>query len=180
MVLGWWAFPRVLYSEKAQPFNFAHAMHGEKLDLSCDTCHSFRTDGSFQGIPTLENCASCHNPDELQGKHPSEAIFNQEYLKKEKEVPWLIYSKQPSCVYFSHAAHVKMAKIECNTCHEPKDKEMVLPQYKENRLTGYSIDIWGRRISGLKKNSWDRMKMDDCGDCHAQRGANNACFVCHK
>jgi uncharacterized paraquat-inducible protein A len=44
------------------------------------------------------------------------------------------------------------------------------------------MDIWGRNIAGYKKNTWDRMKMDDCADCHTQKGKenNNACFVCHK
>jgi hypothetical protein len=54
--------------------------------------------------------------------------------------------------------------------------------FKANRLTGYSIDIWGRNIAGFKSNTWDRMKMDDCGECHAENAPpeNNACFVCHK
>jgi hypothetical protein len=180
LFLGWWVFPRVLYSQKAQPFNFAHVKHGENLDLTCDSCHAFRPDGSYQGIPKLESCTGCHEPDALQGEDPQEAFFVENYVKKEKEVPWLVYSKQPPCVYFSHAPHVMMAKIECKTCHGPKEKEEVLPLYEENRLSGYSRNIWGRRISGIKINSWDRMKMNDCAECHAEHGASNACFVCHK
>ena len=38
--------------------------------------------------------------------------------------------------------------------------------YQENRITGYSRDIWGENIGGFKKNTWDRMKMNDCSDCH--------------
>ncbi|HBF43095.1 MAG TPA: cytochrome C, partial [Desulfobacteraceae bacterium] len=51
-----------------------------------------------------------------------------------------------------------------------------------NRMTGYSINIWGRNIAGYKTNTWDRMKMDDCAECHTKTGheENNACFVCHK
>ena len=83
---------------------------------------------------------------------------------------------------FSHIAHVKMGEIDCRACHGDHAKTDRLPVYKENRLTGYSIDIWGRHISGYKKNTWDRMKMDDCSECHTQKGheENNACFVCHK
>jgi hypothetical protein len=57
-----------------------------------------------------------------------------------------------------------------------------LPVYQQNRITGYSRNIWGYRISGLKKNTWDRMKMDDCAECHKKMGHenNNSCFVCHK
>jgi hypothetical protein len=41
---------------------------------------------------------------------------------------------------------------------------------------------------GVKRNSWDRMKMDDCAECHAGAHVNpgsvqtqkDGCFVCHK
>jgi len=54
------------------------------------------------------------------------------------------------------------------------------PIYQENRITKYSRNIWGRNLSGLSKNSWDAMKMSDCGDCHDEQSASTACFVCHK
>jgi hypothetical protein len=75
-----------------------------------------------------------------------------------------------------------MGQVDCRVCHGDHGKLEQLPPYQENRLTGYSINIWGKRISGLKNNSWDRMKMDDCAECHTERGheENNACFVCHK
>jgi len=74
------------------------------------------------------------------------------------------------------------AEMACQTCHGDHGKNDKLPIYKKNRLTGYSIDIWGRNIAGYKRNTWDRMKMDDCADCHTEEGKaeNNACFVCHK
>jgi hypothetical protein len=105
-------------------------------------------------------------------------------VAEEKEVPWLVYSKQPDCVYFSHIPHVKMANLECATCHGKHSETDQLPLYEENRLTGYSRNIWGKRLSGVyfKKEPYDRMKMDDCAECHTKKGRkeNNACFVCHK
>ena len=103
-------------------------------------------------------------------------------MANEKEIPWLVYSRQPDCVYFSHIAHVKMGEMDCSVCHGEHGKLDQLPAYKENRLTGYSINIWGSNIMGLKSNTWDRMKMDDCAECHTDKGKeeNNACFVCHK
>jgi hypothetical protein len=40
---------------------------------------------------------------------------------------------------------------------------------------------------GVKRNSWDRMKMDDCAECHAQAKVSagsvqtqkDGCLVCH-
>ena len=193
LFVGWIIYPMALYSEQTQPVNFSHAVHmdPEKVDgiegdteqEKCLSCHGFREDGTFTGVPKLENCMECHDdPDMALGESPEEVKFLKEYVAEEREVPWLVYSRQPDCVYFSHIAHVKMGDMECEICHGDHGKNHKLPVYKENRLTRYSIDIWGRNIAGYKKNPWDRMKMDDCGDCHIEAGVkeNNACFVCHK
>jgi hypothetical protein len=81
-----------------------------------------------------------------------------------------------------------MAEMDCVTCHGHIGESESLKPYQYNRLTGYSRDIWGSNIAGIKRNSWDRMKMDDCAACHAEAGmertsvqtAEQACFLCHK
>jgi hypothetical protein len=73
-----------------------------------------------------------------------------------------------------------MAGLDCVTCHGPIGESETSRPYQYNRLTTYSRDIWGWNIAGIKKNSWDRMKMDDCAECHEENGVNQACFVCHK
>jgi len=193
LFIGWILFPIILYSDQQQPLNFSHALHmdadivdgieGETALQRCLFCHSFRDDGTFVGIPKLENCMYCHDdPETPLGESPEEARFLKDYVAYEKEIPWLSYSKQPDCVYFSHIAHVKMGNMDCRICHGDHAKTDKLPVYKKNLLTGYSINIWGKNILGYKSNTWDRMKMDDCAECHTRKGheENNACFVCHK
>lgn len=178
LFIGWVVFPKLLYSEKQQqPIDFNHKLHVDEMG-ECEGCHFFREDGSYSGIPPLSNCAECH--EEAVGEDPEEAKLISEYLEPGKEIPWLVYARQPDCVFFSHAAHVKMGEMECITCHGPVGESENTRPYQYNRLTKYSRDIWGWNIAGLKKNSWDRMKMDDCGKCHDEHGENNACFVCHK
>ncbi len=177
---GWLLFPKLLYSKKEQPFNFDHALHTEEVG-DCESCHFLREDGTFSGIPNLESCMECHT-DEPMGETEDEAIFAAEYVAKEKEVPWFVYAKQPDCVYFSHAAH-SLGKInyDCKTCHGPIGESTTSRAYEENRITGYSRDIWGKNIWGIKKHSWDRMKMDDCAECHKEEtGQQGYCFQCHK
>jgi hypothetical protein len=185
LIVGWIVFPALLYYEKRQPLNFSHASHGPESSagLDCEECHFFYQDGTFSGIPGINKCMECHaDPDSPLSEDPEETTLFNEYVKQLKEIPWLVYSRQPDCVYFPHIAHIKMAQIECRICHGDFSNRKTLPAYKVNRLSRYSIDIWGRNISGLSKNSWDRMKMDDCAQCHTKKGKehNNACFVCHK
>ena len=167
LIVGWVIFPKLLYSRKTQPINFNHALHAELVEEGCESCHYFREDGSFSGVPTLAECVECH--EEVNGTDPEEVKFVTRYVATDTEVPWLVYAKQPQCVFFSHAAHVKMAKMDCVACHGHIGESTELRIYEENRITGYSRDIWGHDIAGIKKNSWDRMKMDDCADCHALR-----------
>jgi hypothetical protein len=193
LVTGWVIFPMLLYSQQPQPMNFNHALHldpervfgieGETEMEKCEYCHGFREDGTFVGIPKLTKCMECHDdPESPLGDTPEEKEFLTNYVAQEKEIPWLSYYRQPDCVYFSHISHVKMGDQDCRLCHGGFGQSEKLPTYKVNRLSGYSIDIWGRNISGWTKNPWDSMKMDDCADCHSENGLeeNNACFVCHK
>ncbi|MDQ7031151.1 MAG: menaquinone reductase multiheme cytochrome c subunit QrcA [Desulfonauticus sp.] len=160
LIVGWWLFPELLYSKKTQPIRFSHKVHVEDQGMSCDECHSYREDGSFAGIPTTEQCAECHS--EVQGDDPAEKKFVEEYVEKGKEVPWLIYQKQPDNVFFSHIAH---KGIKCTTCHPDVGHMDTPPVYYEDRISGYSKQT---------------MKMWQCERCHARRGASNACYVCHK
>lgn len=186
LVLGWVVFPQLLYSSKEQPIQFNHVLHNDMVDDGCESCHFFREDGTYSGAPKLAQCIDCH--EEVQGESAEEEKFVTQYVELGREVPWLIYARQPACVFFSHVAHVKMGNMECITCHGPIGESESLKTYQANRITGLSRDIWGTNIAGFKKNSWDRMKMDDCSECHQQENVNQhsvqthkgGCFVCHK
>lgn len=177
LIVGWWLFPKLMFTQHEQPVQFSHDTH-LKNGLDCSVCHYLREDGTFSGIPTTEDCAVCHS--HLLGKSQEERKYFDEYIRKNKEVKWLAYQKQPDNVFFSHAAH---SLRSCNACHEFSEQELCMhchidvtktknpPEFKENRLSGYSSTT---------------MKMWQCEECHANpnhldsTNANNACFVCHK
>ncbi len=185
LVLGWVIFPQLLYSQKEQPVQFSHVLHNELVEDGCESCHFFREDGTYSGVPKLAQCIDCH--EEVNGESAEEEKFVNEYVLKGREVPWLVYSRQPDCVFFSHVAHVKMGQMDCVTCHGHIGESESLRPYEYNRISGYSRDIWGKNIAGIKFNSWDRMKMDDCSECHVRNNVNQGsvqtlrggCFVCH-
>jgi hypothetical protein len=186
LIVGWVLFPKALYSQKKQPIDFNHTLHNGLVGNGCESCHFFREDGSYSGVPKLAQCIECH--EEAQSSDPEEIKFVEQFVKKEIEVPWLVYARQPDCVFFSHAAHVKSANMDCATCHGPIGESEHMKLYQQNRITGYSRNIWGENIVGIKKNTWDRMKMDDCSECHQKQKVllgsvqtqKEGCFVCHK
>jgi menaquinone reductase, multiheme cytochrome c subunit len=158
LIVGWVVFPNLLYSQKTQPMNFSHVAH---QDTTCEDCHVFRDDGTYGGIPKLAKCKECH--ESQMGQTKDEQVLVEEYVQKDREIPWHVYAYQPDNVYFSHAAH--KGKVECVQCHRDVGKEKNSPTYFENRLTGYSKQT---------------MKMDVCEKCHAEKGGSNNCEMCHK
>jgi hypothetical protein len=177
--LGWFAFPRVLYRSAAQPVQFSHRLHtGDKGGMKCEDCHAVLADGSFSGIPKLEKCAGCHAA--ALGNTDAEKRMIKDYIEPNREIPWLVYSRQPENVHFSHVFHVKLAQLPCERCHSGDGTSDTPRPYQEDRVSGYSRDIWGASMSRLVRRDRPGMKMDDCMDCHERQGAADSCLTCHK
>ena len=165
LALGWLGFPRLLYARAGQPLRFSHKTHAsDKTGFGCADCHPIGEDGRFAGIPRIDNCAGCHA--EAQGETAEEKRLVEDYVTPGREIPWLVYSRQPENVRFPHAIHVKRAQIACERCHGTHGASDVLPLHETNRITGYSRDL---------------TKMSDCESCHAEhRHERTACLACHK
>jgi len=179
LVLGWVAFPRMLYTQKQKPFEFRHKTHAEKSGVAdCGECHALRDDGAFAGIPAMEKCAGCHS--ERSGQSPAEAILVDNFIKPGRETPWLVYAKQPANVWFSHAIHTKGAGLACTECHATNGESDQVKPYQVNRISGYSRDIWGHSISRMRRGPHEGMKMSDCERCHHQHNIEAGCLGCHE
>lgn len=175
---GWAGLPKALYSSKQQPLQFNHKVHADKAGMECSGCHELRADGSFSGIPTVAGCAGCHT--EAQGTTKAEALLVKDYVTPNREIPWLVYSRQPINARFSHSRHVTAAKLACETCHGSHGKSTSLAPYEENRITGYSRKIWGSKLLRVNLQPGDGMKMSDCESCHERRGVHAGCLGCHQ
>jgi hypothetical protein len=180
LAAGWIGLPVVLYSRTAQPLQFNHRVHTDKAkgNMACADCHALRADGSFAGIPRIVSCAACHA--EPIGSSAAEKRLVAEYVKPGHEVPWLVYSRQPVNARFSHAIHVTRAKLACKTCHGDHGRSEGLRDYEQNRISGYSRDIWGRNLARVGLSPGDGMKMSDCESCHRERGVVAGCLGCHR
>jgi menaquinone reductase, multiheme cytochrome c subunit len=179
LLVGWVAFPRVLYSRQNQPIAFHHKTHAEKSgSAQCSDCHALSDDGKFAGIPSTGTCAGCHA--EPMGASKDEAVLVNDFIKAGKPVPWKVYARQPANVWFSHAIHTRRGGLECKQCHSTYGETDEVRVYEQNRISGYSRDIWGHSISRIRFTRHDGMKMSDCEDCHRQRHVETSCLSCHQ
>ena len=160
LLVGWVIFPQVLYVQETQPVRFSHKLHMEQIG-ECDLCHSNREERAYATrMPSTKDCALCHY--KALTEAPEEKKLIQEYIEKDKQVPWKVYQKQPDNVYFSHLAH---KDFKCSQCHFDMENADNLPPRYVNRLTRYTKTT---------------MKMHECERCHAREDTSNACYVCHK
>ncbi len=179
LIAGWVVFPRALYVKQQQPIEFRHKTHAEKSGITdCAQCHAFRDDGEFAGLPANDTCAGCHS--DRIGTSVAEATLVDRYIKTGRETPWLVYSRQPANVWFSHSVHMRRANLTCADCHGGYGESDQVRVYEVNRISGYSRDIWGHSMSRLRRAPGDGMKMSDCEDCHRNRKVEVGCLGCHQ
>ncbi len=175
---GWVGFPHAIYRSRPQPVDFSHQVHADKAGAKCDDCHAFRADGTFAGIPGLDKCAGCHAAP--MGATAAEKNFIEQYVTPNREPEWASYARQPENVYFPHLAHVKRGQIACETCHGDEGAANTLRPYQQDRISGYSRDIWKIGATRAGKPMGHGMKMADCVDCHRRQGLAHSCLDCHK
>jgi hypothetical protein len=175
---GWIGFPYVIYETRPQQLDFNHKAHAEKAGMKCEDCHAIREDGTFAGIPKLDQCALCHAAP--MGTSAAEKKFIDTYVTPGREPQWLSYSRQPENVYFPHAAHVKRGAMKCEQCHGDHGSSATLRPHQQDRISGYSRDIWGRPVGAFGLRAAGGMTMDDCISCHEQHQLQHSCLDCHK
>jgi hypothetical protein len=146
--------------------------------MACEDCHGFAPDGRFAGIPPVAKCAECHQ--EPLGASAQEKALVDQYVRPGREIPWLVYAREPDNVFFSHASHVKLGQLACEKCHGPHAATQSLRPLERNRITGYGRDVWGGHIARVNRKPWEGKKMSDCSACHTERRRPQSCLDCHK
>lgn len=141
-------------SEVTQPVAYDHQLHVGKLELACDHCHETSTTGEVAGLPPLETCAACHQ--EANGASSEERKV-VEAVRAGREIEWARLHELPRHVYFTHRRHVAVARIACERCHGELRSQ---PRPPPAALVA--------------------LGMDDCMECHRERGASRECATCHR
>ena len=144
-------------SRPVQPLEFNHAVHAGAHQIACTDCHAGARDGVEAGLPSIQLCLSCHvRP---QGDPPSQREARVRQIAAEGgPFRWVQVTRNPGHVYFSHRAHIHLAKMECADCHGDVARWTEPPAEPDPEL----------------------VDMGECMTCHRRRGASNECNVCHR
>ncbi len=109
--------------EPDQPVKFSHVVHAADNQIDCQYCHYTVTQSKHAGIPDINVCWNCHSI-VREGTHSGRHQINKvvEAWESGEPIRWIKVHNLPDHVYFSHAQHVGVGKIECNTCHGPVEE----------------------------------------------------------
>ena len=155
-----------------QPIHYSHKIHAGANQIECKYCHSSARVSKHSGIPSLNVCMNCHEyiadyngEEDLENGYTKDFYTNeikklysavgwdeenQVYTGNTQPVKWVRIHNLPDFVYFNHAQHAQVAKIECQSCHGPVEEMEILYQYSPLTM-GWCIDC--HRESNVDKDN---------------------------
>jgi len=159
-----------------QPIQYSHLVHAGENQIPCLYCHFAAAKGRTAGIPPAELCFNCHN--HIKSKIVQKATDTQPEIKDDsdqmklvrmavdnnKPIEWVRVNLLPDHVYFNHSQHVKVADLDCQSCHGNAQTYEVMYQ-KESLSMGWCLDC--HRRNGLAPPTDHKSKAGgDCKKCH--------------
>lgn len=166
-VKGWNALAGIgIQQEYApeQPIKFSHKLHVGQNGISCQYCHNGAEKSRHANIPSVSVCMNCHKyvqEGPKYGKDEIKKIYaaldydpaTQKYGDNPKPVKWIRVHNLPDLAYFNHSQHVKVAGIECQTCHGPVEEMEVLKQHSPLTM-GWCIDCHRNTEVNMEGNAY--------------------------
>ena len=122
--------------------------------MACVECHRGAATETWAGIPSLDDCLSCHAFD--LSKHADVGRLRD--MARDGQSPgWGGLYRLAPHARFSHRAH-QHARVACAECHGTTGTKQA--SRRQNPRFGDEL-------------------MDWCLDCHARKKASTECLTCH-
>lgn len=159
LLLGWWVVQagiglgRQQGYQPQQPIFFSHRVHAGLNQISCLFCHGNAWDSRHATVPSPNVCMNCHagitdyhgekltrpdgspvDPNEEIRKLYSYTGYDPDsnkYTRPGHPIEWVKVHNLPDLVYFNHAQHVRVGKVQCQTCHGPVQEMDEIKQFAD-------------------------------------------------
>ncbi len=128
--------------QPVQPIYYSHKVHAGINQISCLYCHGAAWDSKHAAIPSVNTCMNCHKAintyekgpklydeagNEVNGTAEIEKLYkyagfdpknpNKWDPSKAKPIEWVKIHNLPDHVYFNHSQHIRIGKVQCQSCH---------------------------------------------------------------
>lgn len=170
-----------------QPAKFSHKVHAGDNKIDCKYCHTTVEYGKSAGIPAMELCMNCHvlvREGTRSGKFEIAKVIEANETKT--PVEWVRIHNLPDHVFFNHAQHVGVGKVDCKQCHGPVEEMDIVKQHSDLSM-GWCVNCHRDTKVNFKDNAYydNYMKLHDqikSGKLDTVRAVNigaNDCMRCH-
>ncbi|MFO7827930.1 MAG: cytochrome c3 family protein [Bacteroidales bacterium] len=123
-----------------QPIKFSHKVHATDNKIDCFYCHHTAETAKSAGIPSTNVCLNCH---ELVREGTNSGRFEIQKILSNVEnghaTEWIRIHKLPDHVFFSHAQHAGVGKLDCAECHGSIKDDHLAKQYEDLSM-GWCLD----------------------------------------
>jgi len=173
--------------EPDQPIKFSHVVHVSDNQIDCQYCHTTVAHSKHAGIPDVNICWNCHIL-VSEGTHSGRHQINKVVEAWESETPiqWTkVYNLQDH-VFFSHAQHVKVGKVECATCHGAIEEMDRVRQVGDlsmgwciNCHRDTEVQFFDNEFYAQYKELHNKMKSGEIDRVTAELTGGTECSKCH-
>lgn len=149
---------RQQYYQPEQPVWFSHKVHSGQNQIDCKYCHFSADKSMHSGIPPVAVCMNCHNQVK-KGKITGEAEIAKviEAYNNNEPIQWVKVHNLPDHVYFNHAQHVNVGKMDCTECHGDVAKMDEIIQVNDLSM-GWCIDCHRTKEVQFSNKFYDQYK----------------------
>ncbi len=123
-----------------QALKFSHKIHSGDNKMDCQYCHNLAEQSKVAGVPEAGLCMNCHLlivEGTRSGKFEIRKISAA--LETQTPIAWVKVHNLPDYVFFSHAQHVGVGKLNCAECHGPVETMDVVKQ-QESLSMGWCLN----------------------------------------
>jgi hypothetical protein len=173
--------------EPDQPIKFSHVVHVSDNQIDCQYCHTTVTTSKNAGIPDVNICWNCHSI-VREGSHSGRHQINKVIEAWESGTPiqWIRIHNLQDHVFFSHAQHVEVGKIECATCHGEIEKMDRVRQVSDlsmgwcvNCHRDTEVQFFDNEFYTQYKELQKRIKSGEIDRVSAELTGGTECSKCH-
>ena len=170
-----------------QPIKFSHKVHAGEHGIDCMYCHHTAEHSKSAGIPSMDLCLNCHvliREGTNSGKFEIAKVIDA--VENKKPVEWVRLHNLPDHVFFSHAIHVGVAKLDCNECHGPVEEMHLMRQHSDLSM-GWCVDCHRKTDVQFTENGYyetfvklhEKLDEGDLESIKAEDIGANDCMRCH-
>jgi cytochrome c551/c552 len=178
---------RQQYYQPDQPVWFSHKVHVGQNQIDCEYCHFTADKSMHAGIPPVNVCMNCHSQVK-EGKQTGKKEIDKIYaaIKDNKPIEWVKVHNLPDHVFFSHAQHYKVGKVECEECHGEVEKMDQIIQVEELSMR-WCIDCHREKAVQFTNNKFyeqytklhQKMENGEIDKVTVQMMGGDDCQKCH-